>query len=1437
MSHSSLNHIYRLVWSAAYDMWVAVAEQGRARGKKNRGKAARTLKQALLLTSGTMSGMALAGGLPTGANVVRGQASISQSGTSMLVSQTSKNAVLNWTDFSIGKGASVRFDNGNGATLNRVTGNLPSSINGQLSATGSLYLINRNGVVVGPNGVINAAGFMATTLDIRDDDFMAGSLHFQGDSRAGIVNLGTIHAASGDIALVAHTVSNEGSISAPNGKAELLAGQEIFLTAANANQSTVLVRLPNDGTAGTATGVTNTGLIEAAQARMEAAGGNLYALAINQSGVIRATGVSNLDGRIVLTADGGTVRQNGKLGAQNGDGSGGTILVGGDTHGANKDVANASQTIVTANASMDASAVATQGNGGRVVVWSDQNTSFAGSIAARGGEQGGDGGFVEVSGKHALGFRPGSPIDLSAKAGKTGTVLLDPDQIEVVGTVTGSNQIAADDIKSGLASANYLLETSGFNPAQGNGNITVSSSLSWNTASTLTLKAGNAININADITAPNGTLDLQAGRSAFVPSGVENPIDGGATLSTGNTITARTLRYGVNPAAAPSGYVQDPLSYTGNFVAYGDLRVGTLELDLRNGNINGMVTRGSNNAIGAVRSIGTGNLGQVDIVNHDGGINVMLQDAQSGPVNIVTPGDLTLEAGTQLGNTGSGGTANIVLASTGGNFINAAGSNAISGNLRYLIYTSTQAGTNKGSLTGTSVFGRTYDSHPPSTFSGDTVNRFLFSQANGVLQLTYSANNLSKVYGDNNPTLAYSISGLQTGDVLANEVTGAPTLSTTATMQSGVGTYTINISQGSLSSSTYGFNFVPGQLTVTQRPLNVFMDSFSRTYGSANPAFTLSIQNAVDGDAYTYWTATSLATQQSNAGTYSITAAVNPGNTGFANLANYAVTFHPGTLTITRAPLTVTVDPTSIPASILWGDQLNPNLAYTATGYMSWDTASTAGKVAFIDADGITAAPGIHHIGTSTNVGNNYYVSTLTGVPTVTVLRRPITITGNYNVLSDADFQTSHPGWIESFMVRRYDSNGILVLTPLNTPLPGGPQFGVTSTVPTLVSQWSDVTKTQMVVSPTQTTTSSIQPSAGSSMADVLRYYDPVIQPGTATRSALPVDPLPPLTLNNNTLINTNVTIDPQTVNVEQPTNLNLNPALKPAGVPFGAPPPVKYLVDQAFPDGDALATAVKSLLERAKQGGADGDAAKTILNRMPKELRDQLAALSAGDFDALLQKMLSGDAATVSAFMPLITATMTQQLKNGKLSPATEAALVQLINDQRSKTIASMDAQYNAIMAQASQDNASGLMTSAFTAPNIPDLVGTAYVKVATDQIDAALIGGSIPSAAALGGTLAGVIAVSVAEGGTAFYTTSAAITSSSSVAGIVVGAVIMSVMEGIKVAESTKNYDRYVAYKAANKSIQTLDGLNLSNPDNLLQLGTAMTALLGTSLGVKPQ
>ena len=210
-----------------------------------------------------------------------------------------------------------------------MTGAGVSSLDGLLTGTGSVYLINPNGVIVGRNGVVKVGGtFVASTLDTSDSGFLAGGpLSFAGASTASVVNLGKVGSLGGDVALIAAEVSNTGAILAPQGSAGLIAGHSVLmLRDGSLDEGRFSVLLGGSGTR-----ATNSGLISAADAELRAEGGNVYALAGDTSGVIRATGVKRGGGKVWLVAQGGELDLGGAIDAQGADGTAGSVETSGGT--------------------------------------------------------------------------------------------------------------------------------------------------------------------------------------------------------------------------------------------------------------------------------------------------------------------------------------------------------------------------------------------------------------------------------------------------------------------------------------------------------------------------------------------------------------------------------------------------------------------------------------------------------------------------------------------------------------------------------------------------------------------------------------------------------------------------------------------------------------------------------------------------------------------------------------------------------------------------------------------------------------------------------------------------------------------------------------------------------------------------------------------------
>src|SRR5205807_1216650 len=136
--------------------------------------------------------------------------------------------------------------------------------------------------------------------------------------------------------------------------------------------------------------------------------------------------------------------------------------------------------------------------------------------------------------------------------------------------------------------------------------------------------------------------------------------------------------------------------------------------------------------------------------------------------------------------------------------------------------------------------------------SGLTSTNYTIAFVSGTLtitpaSLTVTANNATKVYGQANPPLNASYSGFVNGDTAA-VLTGAPSVTTTATTASGVGSYPIAVAQGTLAATNYTFVFVNGTVTITPAPLAVTANNATKVYGVANPAFTASYAGFANGE-------------------------------------------------------------------------------------------------------------------------------------------------------------------------------------------------------------------------------------------------------------------------------------------------------------------------------------------------------------------------------------------------------------------------------------------------------------------------------------------------------------------------------------------------------------------------------------------------------------
>lgn len=259
----------------------------------------------------------------------------------------------------------------------------------------------------------------------------------------------------------------------------------------------------------------------------------------------------------------------------------------------------------------------------------------------------------------------------------------------------------------------------------------------------------------------------------------------------------------------------------------------------------------------------------------------------------------------------------------------------------------------------------------------------------GVLSITpaplgVKADDVSRVYGDANPTLTGSITGIQNNDAITATYTSA------ADPASDVGSYAIvpTLVDGGNKLTNYAVTTTNGALTVTRAPLTIAAANASRLYGAANPTLTGTITGIRNGDGITA-TYSTTAAAVTDVGAYPIVPAAVDANP--ARLQNYAVTLTNGSLTINPAPLSVT--PPNV--SVIRGDQL-PSLTGAVTGIMNNDPITVAYTAAAITNPYVNSPSGSYNITASLldpahKLGD--YAVTL-NVGTLTVLSNALPVLG-----------------------------------------------------------------------------------------------------------------------------------------------------------------------------------------------------------------------------------------------------------------------------------------------------------------------------------------------------------------------------------------------------------------------------------------------------------
>ncbi|MEO6280661.1 filamentous hemagglutinin N-terminal domain-containing protein [Roseateles sp.] len=722
-------------------------------------KSHRAALSKLALMVGWLMAGPLAHANPTGGQVVDGSATIQAGAPGTLnIFQQSNRAIIDWRSFSIGAGETVNFlqPAKHSVTLNRVLGNDPSAIFGQLNANGTVMLINPNGIVFGATSRVDVGGLVATTANIRNQDFMAGRYDFgqaSANPNATIENRGHISIRdSGLAALVAPRVRNSGVIEARLGRVALGAANSFTLDfhgdgLLSFGAGSAISESPTEG-----------GALVINSGEIRADGGSVLLTAralkgvidqvINTDGIVSATTVSGQDGSIVLSGGGaGQVVVGGKVDASaRQGGQGGSVVVtgahvtvagsavidvagqagGGEIALGSTGLSDAANPFADKSASLSVAAGARltadateQGRGGKVTLWSKDQTVFSGSISARGGAQGGDGGFAEVSSQKNIGLT--GDVDLraaKASTGSTGTFLIDPTDLRITDSASGGSlngnagdgSVAAGDANAGLNTVSRgLLEGLSGNTnivLQATGQITVDAMAGKliNLATTAghgftlqsTLTGGiQFADAQTEIRTQGGaiTLDAQGIGSTLSNIGKLTTNGGAVTLrATGDISLAGNINAGAGAVTALStvGSIGNasgatPL-LTGGAVSLSALggHVGaagnavsthTSSLTLASG---GHLVAASDMALGSL-SLTAAHVAPTDANDYqvsapglsfqvsDGAALVVTQITQSPALNL----SLTSDRSVQLG-TVNVGTGTLTLGSTGGNLLGAA---------------------------------------------------------------------------------------------------------------------------------------------------------------------------------------------------------------------------------------------------------------------------------------------------------------------------------------------------------------------------------------------------------------------------------------------------------------------------------------------------------------------------------------------------------------------------------------------------------------------------------------------------------------------------------------------------------------------------------------------------------------------------------------------
>ena len=259
------------------------------------------------------------------------------------------------------------------------------------------------------------------------------------------------------------------------------------------------------------------------------------------------------------------------------------------------------------------------------------------------------------------------------------------------------------------------------------------------------------------------------------------------------------------------------------------------------------------------------------------------------------------------------------------------------------------------------------------------------------------------------PTSTYTYTGMAPKLEWQNNLKGyTATLEDASALDKSVGAHSANVKVRYSNGVDITVD-IPYEYTITPAPLSLTVNNATREYGNPNPEFSSVITGFVEGENAENQNMTvdytCDADGQSNVGNYRILASVNA--------PNYEVTYHYGTLAVTKAPLTLKVKNTSR----LYGDE-NPQFELTYTGLRNNETSPTWTQAVKVATTATKKSHcGVYPITVSGGVSQNYQVAEYANGE-LTVSKRPLTVRAldyerSYGEANPA-FKIAYDGFVNS---------------------------------------------------------------------------------------------------------------------------------------------------------------------------------------------------------------------------------------------------------------------------------------------------------------------------------------------------------------------------------------------------------------------------------------